>query len=102
MKECPFCAEEIPEAATMCAHCGGLLQSEMRSPSFESVPNVPVKKPGRSLLRMCLVGAVLFVAIVFGAFSESRILKGIGTISAGVIFFLIVPFSWWLNGLVRR
>ncbi len=44
------------------------------------------------------IGVMLLAVMMLGAFSGDTILKGIAWVSVGIAFFLIAPFSWWLNG----
>jgi hypothetical protein len=52
--------------------------------------------------RLIILEAMFFAMMIFGAFSESHILKGIGAVSAAMVLLSVVPFSWWLNGAFRR
>ena len=60
MKRCPFCAEEIQEAAVVCKHCGRDLQSSEQPRR----PNPDIDKHAGPSTTRRVVGAVTLVVIV--------------------------------------
>jgi hypothetical protein len=102
MEECSSCAGKTPDIGVRCTHCGALLKQPPPSPAWPS-PLFSRKIPTPFFLVLYgIFGAMLLVLMAMGAFFDNRILKVIAGISAGAVFLLIIPFSWWLNGKLRR
>jgi uncharacterized membrane protein YvbJ len=83
MKACPFCAEQIEDAARKCKHCG-----EYLDPSLRSVPvaetQVRKKKAAAHLNKLSWAFA-LFAFLAFGLGA-----KGVGQVLLGIAFVLAV------------
>jgi hypothetical protein len=71
MKRCPFCAEEIQDAAIVCKHCGRDLPAATTPEASEPV-NQPAKKSNRALWTGLLIFGVLAVLWI-GAVSRPRV-----------------------------
>ena len=60
MKNCPFCAEEIQDAAIKCKHCGSLLTEVAANPAVLTPP----KYLDENAFGMFSIGVYLLFAIV--------------------------------------
>jgi DNA invertase Pin-like site-specific DNA recombinase len=66
MKSCPYCAEEIQDAAIVCKHCGRDLQAST-TPAATTTPTTPAKKKTSPAAWGCLTIIVLaFIAGIIG------------------------------------
>ena len=87
MKKCPYCAEEIQDAAIKCKHCGEFLAASSRKPRREDVLNWYFRK-SFIITAICIVGPLALPLIWWRPITTIRWKVGI-TIA-------ILALSWIL------
>lgn len=112
MKKCPFCAEDIQDAAVKCRHCGEAVAARPATQRRESTGNddVPFGDGGRKdhsvgkaiLLLLRIAGVALLGLGAYSVFGEGRYLEGLALLVAAVVFVLLAGVAWSVGNFVRQ
>jgi uncharacterized membrane protein YvbJ len=96
MKVCPFCAEEVQEAAVKCKNCGSWLDGrDSRDPRMDGKSAVATKSSGAALkgIGFGLIAIAVIVGVATqqhaGEVHEASMLAGL----AGLVLFVVGRFK---------
>ena len=99
MKKCLFCAEAIQDSAIRCKHCGGDIaaaEAAAKEAKFEQSYSNGFGK------FWAVVGALIFGALAFGAYTEQLYIDIAICVAFGLIFLFLAPKAWQVGFLARN
>lgn len=99
MKKCHFCYEDIQDSAIRCKHCGADIaaaEAAAKEAKFEQSYSNGFGK------FWAVVGALIFGALAFGAYTERLYIDIAICVAFGLIFLFLAPKAWQVGFLARN
>lgn len=99
MKKCHFCYEDIQDAAIRCRHCGADIaaaEASAKEAKFEQSYSNGFGK------FWAVVGALIFGALAFGAYTERLYMDIAICVAFGLVFLFLAPKAWQVGFLARN
>ncbi|WP_396328672.1 lysozyme inhibitor LprI family protein [Burkholderia anthina] len=99
MKKCHFCYEDIQDAAIRCRHCGADIaaaEAAAKEAKFEQSYSNGFGK------FWAVVGALIFGALAFGAYTERLYMDIAICVAFGLVFLFLAPKAWQVGFLARN
>lgn len=99
MKKCHFCFEDIQDSAIRCKHCGADIaaaEAAAKEAKFEQSYSNGFGK------FWAVVGALVFGALAFGAYTERLYMDIAICVAFGLVFLFLAPKAWQVGFLARN
>jgi uncharacterized protein YecT (DUF1311 family) len=108
VKDCPYCANQIQDAARKCQFCGEFLEDD--APAVLAAEDGDFTSARTStgpefigLLRLyLLIGFIGFAVAAWTFFRQGHPLDAAVLAGGAVAFVLLAPAGWWVGDVVRR
>lgn len=99
MKKCHFCYEDIQDAAIRCRHCGADIAAAVAAAKEAKFEQSYSDGFGKF---WAVVGALVFGALAFGAYTERLYMDIAICVACGLVFLFLAPKAWQVGFLARN